>query len=75
MGVFDIEDTGKAFVKDARACTSCRECIRHDKFEPNVKLGKIKDHFEFHVESVGILPPKDLVMEAMKVLSDKAKYW
>ena len=34
VGVFDIEDIGKkAIVKDSEACTTCRECIRHEKFE------------------------------------------
>lgn len=60
-GVFDIEDLGKkgkrAIVGDVRKCTTCRECIRPDKFKDRVDLGKIKDRFEFHVESVGILPP------------------
>jgi hypothetical protein len=38
-------------------------------------LGKIKDRFEFHVESVGILPPEVLVIEALKKLKEKANYW
>lgn len=52
MNVFDIED-GHLFVKNARNCTSCRECIREDKFESKIKLQKVKNHFEFTVESVG----------------------
>jgi DNA-directed RNA polymerases I and III subunit RPAC1 len=43
VGVFDIEDIGgkkKAFVKDVRKCTTCRECIRPDKFKDIVDLGK-----------------------------------
>lgn len=40
VGVFDLED-GKAYVKDARKCTVCRECL---KFE-GVELGKAKEHF------------------------------
>jgi DNA-directed RNA polymerase I and III subunit RPAC1 len=80
MGVFDIEDIAgpekkKAVVKDARACTTCRECIRHDQFKDKVDLGKIKDRFEFHVESVGMYSPQDLVLEAIKKLKEKAQYW
>jgi DNA-directed RNA polymerase I and III subunit RPAC1 len=79
VGVFDIEDLGngkcKATVADARKCTTCRECIRHDKFKDVVDLGKIKDRFEFHVESVGMYNPAELVIEALKKLKDKANHW
>jgi len=78
-GVFDIEDLGKgncrAVVGDVRKCTTCRECIRHDKFKDVVDLGKIKDRFEFHVESVGMYKPADLVIEALKKLKEKANHW
>ena len=80
MGVFDIEDIGKvtkAVVKDSEACTTCRECIRHDngKFEDKIDLGKLKDNFEFHVESVGIYPPEEIVIEALTKLKEKAVFW
>jgi len=52
-------------VKDARKCTTCRECIRNDEqysgFSQKVNLGKRKDVFEFHVESVGMYSPEDIV--------------
>jgi DNA-directed RNA polymerase alpha subunit len=47
----------RAFVKNVRNCTTCRECIRPEKFKDIIDLGKIKDRFEFHVESVGIYTP------------------
>lgn len=77
VGVFDIEDLAggnqkKAIVKDARKCTTCRECIRPEKFREVVDLGKRKDRFEFHVESVGIYKPAELVVEAIKKLKEKA---
>jgi DNA-directed RNA polymerase I and III subunit RPAC1 len=79
VGVFDIEDLGnsrkRAFVSDARKCTTCRECIRPQKFQDVVDLGKIKDRFEFHVESVGVYTPADLVVEALKKLKEKAVHW
>jgi DNA-directed RNA polymerase I and III subunit RPAC1 len=75
MGVFDIEDMGKAVVADARKCTTCRECVRHEKFENRVDVGKLKDHFEFHVESVGMYAPEKLVFEALKILKAKAVHW
>lgn len=80
-GVFDIEDLAgpgsrkRAFVADARKCTTCRECIRPEKFREVVDLGKQKDRFEFHVESVGIYKPAELVIEALKKLKEKAIHW
>ena len=73
MGVFDIEDIGKgrkddsvrAVVKDSLACTTCRECIRDEYFNERLELAKIKDRFEFHVESVGVYSPEQLVVEAL----------
>ncbi len=53
MKVFDIEDFGedkRAYVKEVRSCTTCRECIRHDPFKDLVNLGKQKDHYECKLE-------------------------
>ncbi len=81
MGVFDIEDLGKnnkktAIVKDGGiACTTCRECIRDDRFSRKIDLGKKKEEFEFHVESVGIYTPDELVIEALAKLKEKAIFW
>ena len=76
MGVFDIEDIGKtAVVKNSEACTTCRECVRHEKFADKVDLGKLKDSFEFHVESVGIYKPEEIVIEALQKLKEKAVFW
>lgn len=38
-------------------------------------LGKRKDEFEFHVESVGIYTPDELVIEALSKLKEKAVFW
>jgi DNA-directed RNA polymerase I and III subunit RPAC1 len=78
VGVFDIEDIGgvkKAKVGDARKCTTCRECIRPAKFADVVDLGKWKDRFEFHVETVGHYRPEELVIEALKKLKEKTVHW
>lgn len=79
MGVFDIEDIGKgrskAIVGDQSKCTTCRECIRHEKFAPRVDLGKHKDVFEFHIESLGIYPPEQIMIEALAKLKHKATHW
>lgn len=45
MGVFDVKG-GKAIVKNANKCTSCRECIREcNGFNNDIELGKIRNHF------------------------------
>ena len=86
MGVFDIEDIGKpkkssqqqphAIIKNnGEACTTCRECIRDDRFAQKIDLGKKKAEFEFHVESVGIYTPDELVIEALAKLKEKAVFW
>ena len=90
MGVFDIEDIGstkkstaaggakakRAVVKDGGiSCTVCRECIRDERFATRVDLGKKKEEFEFHVESVGIYTPDELVIEALAKLKEKAVFW
>lgn len=59
-------------VGDSRKCTTCRECIRSSKFENKIEVSKIKDQFEFHVESVGIYKPQEIVTEALKILREKA---
>jgi len=80
VGVFDIEDlggsTGKnAIVTQAEKCVSCRECLRHEKFADKIDVGKWKDTFEFHVESLGIYTPAEIVTEALAKLKSKASYW
>jgi len=71
MGVFDIEDVGKKsklIVKNPRSCTTCRECKRQEQFADRVVLEKVKDHFEFTVETVGVYKPETIVLQAFDVL-------
>lgn len=79
MGVFDIEDLGKGKLRaklgDQEKCTTCRECIRHDKFATRIDLGKKKDVFEFHIESLGIYKPHEIMVEALIKLKSKATKW
>ncbi|CAK4618702.1 hypothetical protein LEN26_020924 [Aphanomyces euteiches] len=70
MNVFDIEDMA-AVAARPRNCTMCRECIRAPGWSDKVKLGRVSDHFIFSVETVGMLPPEDLLPEALKVLMTK----
>ena len=62
-------------MKNVRNCTTCRECIRHEQFADKINLGKKKDVFEFHVETLGQYAPEDIVMQAMDTLKEKAHKW
>jgi DNA-directed RNA polymerase I and III subunit RPAC1 len=46
MGVFDIEDSGKIYVKNVKKCTMCRECIRDTDFKEDIELGKLENQYE-----------------------------
>lgn len=75
MNVFDIEDMGgipTATVARPRDCTMCRECIRREGMTDKVHLKRVADHFIFSVESTGVMPPEEIVREAISVLRDKA---
>lgn len=78
MQVFDIED-GRAVVKNVKNCTVCRECLRQhedipkeDQFGAFIELSKIKQHYLFTVESVGIYKLPEIVKEAIQILKNKA---
>eukprot|EP00904_Undaria_pinnatifida_P009873 jgi/Undpi1/6015/HiC_scaffold_2.g01289.m1 len=75
LNVFDIEDLGggdkRATVARPRDCTMCRECIREPGWSDKVSLTRIADHFIFGIESVGMLPPKELLKDSIQVLRQK----
>ena len=70
-GVFIVNKKGNAEVGNVRECTSCRECIRPKKFKDCIELGKIADHYEFHIESVGMYKPESIFFRAIDVLKQK----
>ncbi|KAF7710415.1 DNA-directed RNA polymerases I and III subunit RPAC1 isoform X1 [Silurus meridionalis] len=75
-GVIELEDVdGKQVAKvvNSRLDTCSREVLRHDDLKNLVKLGRVRDHFIFSVESTGILPPDVLVSEAINVLTAKCQ--
>jgi DNA-directed RNA polymerase I and III subunit RPAC1 len=74
-GVFIVNKKGNAEVGNIRECTSCRECIRQEKFKEYIELGKIADHYEFHIESVGMYSPESIFFRAIDVLKNKIKMW
>jgi len=74
-GVIELEpgDSGKkkAVVVDERLDSCSRNVYRYEDLKECVELEKIKDHFIFRVESVGAVPPQDLVGMACDVLAEK----
>lgn len=73
-GVIDINDKGEAYVKDSRKDTVSREVLRHDEFADSVKLGRIRDHFIFNVESTGAMTPEEIFFKSVRILKNKAEY-
>lgn len=65
------EGEDKAVVVDAFKDTVSRECLRHDEFKDKVKLGRVRDHFIFNVESTGQFPSDTLFLESVKILKLK----
>ncbi|XP_028325076.1 DNA-directed RNA polymerases I and III subunit RPAC1 [Gouania willdenowi] len=75
-GIIDVKEVdGRkvAVVVNSRLDTCSREVLRHNDLKNLVKLGRVRDHFIFTVESTGILPPDVLVTEAVKVLMTKCQ--
>ncbi|KAF5374734.1 hypothetical protein D9758_000159 [Tetrapyrgos nigripes] len=57
--------------KGMRNDTVTREVLRDPEFSEMVKLGRIRDHFIFHVESESAYAPQDLLLEAIGVMRGK----
>ncbi|KAM4043077.1 DNA-directed RNA polymerases I and III subunit RPAC1 [Anomaloglossus baeobatrachus] len=75
-GVIEVDIVkGKkaARVENARIDTGSREIFRHDDLKNLVKMGRVRDHFIFSIESTGILAPDTLLTEAIKVLMGKCR--
>ena len=63
----------KAVVKDTMKDTVSRECLRHEEFNGKVRLGRVRDHFIFSVESTGQVPSDQLFLESVKILRGKCR--
>eukprot|EP00127_Corallochytrium_limacisporum_P002248 Clim_evm36s109 gene=Clim_evmTU36s109 len=74
-GVIELEKgsdgVARAKVGNPRLCTVGREVLHHTEFNDKVALFRKRDHFLFFVESLGILPPKNLVTQSLEVLKEK----
>ncbi len=65
------EGEKKAVVKNTFKDTVSRECLRHPEFEGKVKLGRVRDHFIFMVESTGQYQSDELFLESVSILKEK----
>jgi DNA-directed RNA polymerase I and III subunit RPAC1 len=65
------EGEEKAVVADPFKDTVSRECLRHPEFADKVKLGRVRDHFIFSIESTGQFKSDLLFLESVKVLKYK----
>lgn len=61
----------KAVVADPMRDTVSRECLRHPEFKDKVKLGRVRDHFIFRIESTGQYDSDHLFLESVKLLKVK----
>ena len=78
VGVFGVKKTKKKEeidIEDIYACTMCRECIRPDKFNDKIELGKDKRKYIFTIESVGVIKPEKLFMDALQVVRSKVQHY
>ena len=64
-------DNVRAVVRDPMRDTVSRECLRHDEFKDKVKLGRVRDHFIFRIESTGQWDGDELFLESVRVLKLK----
>ncbi|KAK2774859.1 DNA-directed RNA polymerase core subunit rpc40 [Onygenales sp. PD_12] len=67
------EGEKKAVVLDPFKDTVSRECLRHEEFQGKVKLGRVRDHFIFNIESTGQFQSDVLFLESVKVLKLKCR--
>ena len=61
----------KAVVKNPFMDMVSRECLRHEEFNGKVKLGRVRDHFIFGVESTGQFDSDALFLESVTLLKAK----
>jgi DNA-directed RNA polymerase I and III subunit RPAC1 len=75
IGLEDDPQSGekKAVVVNPMKDTVSRECLRYDEFKDKVKLGRIRDHFIFSVESSGQFESDVLFIDSIRLLKAKAQ--
>lgn len=72
-GVIEVDSDNRPYVADARRDTVSREVLRHPEFADKVKLGRVRDHFIFNVQSTGAMEPDEIFVKSVSHLRNKAK--
>lgn len=78
MNVFSLKKQGKKVtldIEDEWKCTMCRECIRDDKFNDKIFLGKKRQQYKFFIESIGVLKPQIILIKAFDILNEKCDHY
>lgn len=76
QGVFGVTKKKEEIsIEDIYSCTMCRECLRSDKFNDAIELGKEKKKYIFTVESVGVIRPEKLFLEAIQIIKEKIAHY
>jgi len=67
------QETGRMTVKvvSPRNCTMSRNFMSEDDLAKSVTVQRVPDHFIFSIETVGAIPPEDLLPRALTVLVEK----
>jgi len=68
--VFEVKGS-KLNISDLNACSICQRCA--DLSEGKIEVSDRADKFIFSVESVSGLTPKEIVLEALKILNEEVE--
>lgn len=60
-----------AYVANARADSSSRNVYRHADLRDAVEMTKLREHFIFTIESVGVVEARKLFVDAADIMSEK----
>lgn len=80
-GLFEHVDDGRGRrqlkVNDARGCEmhleKLRRLLEQEQWQDVLQIRKKKDHFIFTIESTGVLPAEQLLVEALDILINKCE--
>lgn len=75
--VFNINDKNQVFIEKLFNCNECKECVDFCEIEnlPNVVSFKNTEKVHVQLESVGPIPPIDLLKISSLLLTDKCDYY